>query len=131
MTVGGVLTLFPSLEPGRGEALRRRRGEGGLTAGSSQEGLQQCAGETRAAPRTVEGGSRGKCFSHQTYLSRGNQVKMNRKGKRHAGEKVDGLARGPLFCLSDTYPFLSPSLSFSPSLSLSLSLSSLLIPERI
>lgn len=49
--VGMSLPSSLSLEPGRGEALRGNRSEGRLTAGSSQEGLQLCAGERRAAPR--------------------------------------------------------------------------------
>lgn len=56
--VGMSLPSSLSLEPGRGEALRGNRGEGRLTAGSSQEGLQLYAGERRAAPRKA---GRGKC----------------------------------------------------------------------
>ena len=78
-----------------------RRGDGGVLAESSQEGLQQ----------PVEGGSR-KCCPYLAHLSRGNQVKMNgctaRKGKRLA-EEVGELAGCPLRCLSNTYPVLSPS----------------------
>lgn len=51
LAVGMSLPSSLILEPGRGEALRGNRSEGRLTAGSSQEGLQLCAGERRAAPR--------------------------------------------------------------------------------
>lgn len=76
------------MEPSRGEALRGSRGEGRVTAGSSQEGLEQCAGERRAAPQE---GREGEMVSPS---DRWNQVKMNRstarKGTRRLGERWTG-----------------------------------------
>lgn len=61
--MGASLPSSFSLEPSRGEALRGSKGEERVTAGSSQEGLEQCAGERRAAPRKA---GRGKWCPHLT-----------------------------------------------------------------